>query len=80
MKAILTKDRQRVVLARGGWRQTIQVAEIPDQLALYRGLRDRGAKTDAKGKIITPGPHHDTYAPNVAALEAVAAKLKEQAL
>lgn len=77
MKAILTRDGQRVILAKGEWRQTISVDQLPGQLKLYRDLRDRKAPRDAKGRITEPGPFHDTYAPNVLALEAVERKLKE---
>lgn len=70
-RAIITRDGKSILMAKGEWRQTVPVSDLPNQLALYRGLRDRGA---AQGK---PGPQHAIYAPNVEALEAVQRKLKE---
>lgn len=76
-KAILTRDGKRIVMARGAWRQTVGVDDLPGQLRLYRGLRDRNAPVDKRGKPAGHGPYHQIYAPNVEALEAVERKLKE---
>lgn len=78
-KAMLTRDQSRIILAKSAWRQTISVTDLPGQLRLYRGLRDRAAPLDKRGKPTGPGPYHHIYAPNVAALEAIERKLREGA-
>lgn len=76
-KAIPTRDRQRIVLAAGAWRATIPAADLPRWISLYRRLRDRGARLDAKGNPIEPGPYARFYADSLAVLEATAARLRE---
>lgn len=77
LRAIPTRDRQRVILAKADWRVTIAAADLPHWIDLYRRLRDRKAKTDATGKVIEPGPWHDFFAADIAALEAAQARLNE---
>ncbi|GGE24154.1 hypothetical protein SAMN05421774_10876 [Gemmobacter megaterium] len=79
LRAIPTRDRKRIILAKADWRATIQASDLPNWIALYRRLRDRMARTDPKGRIIEPGPWHGFYAADTAALEAAQAKLSEVA-
>jgi hypothetical protein len=79
LKAIPTRDRQRIVLAAGTWRTTIPAADLPRWIRLYRRLRDRGARLDPKGNPIEPGPYARFYAADLAVLEATAARLREAA-
>jgi len=75
LKAIITRDRAKVILNKGPWRITIAAADLPRWTDLYRSLRDRNARTDAKGRNIEPGPYHQFYAADVAAMEATLAKM-----
>lgn len=40
-KAIPTLDKSAVIFASGDWRMRIAVADLPNWVRLYRGLRDR---------------------------------------
>jgi hypothetical protein len=72
-KAVLSKDRARVIMVDGTRRHTISAADLPNWLRLYRELRDRKAKPPK------PGPYAKFYAPVVEALERVADQLREGA-
>ena len=76
LKAIPTRDRQRIILAAGAWRTTIAAADLPRWIALYTDLRDRKAPIDAKGRITEPGPWYKFYAADVAAMEALQLRLR----
>ncbi len=64
MKVALSADGKHLHLSSGGWAQTITVEQLPAQIALYRGLRDRRATQPGR-----PGPYARFYDADVKALE-----------
>jgi hypothetical protein len=61
---ITTLPSGLIRMAKGAWHQDLPPADLPRQLALYRGLRDRDKPKAG------PGPYHRFYADDVAAIEA----------
>lgn len=70
--AVLSRDKSQFLMQRGRWRSGwTPIGQLPDWIRIYRGLRDRRDHPPHQG------PYHEIYAPAVAALEAIQAKLKE---
>jgi hypothetical protein len=67
-KAIVSRDKSRVIMVDGNWRHTIAAADLPKCTKFYRDLHDR------KG-----GAYAKFYVAPLEALEAAAAQLREVA-
>ena len=72
MTASLSADGLTVTLRGPSWREVFAVGQLGARLRFYRGLAARGARD--KGKA---GPWARHYAATIAALEAVAAQVKQ---
>lgn len=69
--ATLADDRATIEMRHGDWQHSIPVGDLQRWLRLYRGLRDR------KGQVGHAGPYAAHFLPGIAALERVAAQLRE---
>lgn len=61
--ARLINGNRTLHMSKGAWSMACPVSDLPKWIALYRTLRDRGAKAGE------PGPHAACYGPDVIALE-----------
>jgi hypothetical protein len=67
MIASLSADQRSITMAGAkGWKASFPVSALPEWLAFYRRMRERGGK--GKG---APGPHAAHYEPTIRALERV---------
>lgn len=69
--AAITKDRARVVMKHGAWRQTIPAEQAKDWLQMYRNLWGRKAE-----KPGGPGAYAKFYEGTVARMEEVVAEIE----
>lgn len=70
-RAALARDGATFTMRCGAWSLTRPIADLPQWIACYVQLRDRGAPKGGK-----PGRYAAFYAGAVSALEAVAAKTR----
>ncbi len=67
-RATLSADRRTVTHRKATWSHTFPIADLPQKIAHYRGLRDRDG-----------GKYEAFYRDDVAALEAVQAQIEARA-